>query len=202
MVKSIQKQANQQAEKGAEMINPFTLQKHIKKIQEGVLRPLYTMYPEQEQTKYDWLLVLTGRAIAKNQAFIEEVCRSSLVAAVFKIVKLLGGAEQLTEDDFRRFTSYVNDGGIPAMVKMLLAAKKEDTFITELQRLPLDIRQNAQLMLQKSSELHLDFITGFFKETYGPVNKVPAKLKENLQKSTEFIDRLAILAQQNLKKIT
>ena len=94
------------------------------------------MYAGQEDTDHAWLLVETGRAIAAHQGYIEELCRSRLVAVIFKIVKLKGGADQLTEEDFDRFTSYVNDGGIRVMIKMLLSPDKEKTFVAELLLLP------------------------------------------------------------------
>ncbi|OEU46290.1 MAG: hypothetical protein BA862_07330 [Desulfobulbaceae bacterium S3730MH12] len=183
------------------MVNPFTAGTKIRKIQQDVLRPLYTMYPGQEAAKFSWLLVETGRAISHHRPFMEEVCRSHLVAIIFKIIKLLGGADQLTEEDFTRFTSYVNDGGIKAMVKMLLSADKEKTFIDELAELPPDVRENAPPMLTKSKSLHSDFITGFFKEVYDSVEKTPQKLHDNFAKSDDFINRLAFLAAENQKKI-
>ena len=86
------------------MVNPFTVQAKVSRIQQDVLQPLYTMHPDQEKAEHSWLLVETGRAIGVHQNYIEEICCSRLVAAVFKIVKLLGGADQLTEEDFSRFT--------------------------------------------------------------------------------------------------
>jgi hypothetical protein len=180
------------------MINPFTAQAKISRIQQDVLYHLYTMYPNQENTDHAWLLVETGRAIVSHQSYIEEVCRSRLVMVIFKIVKFLGGADQLTEEDFHRFTAYVNDGGIKAMVKMLLAAEKEKTFIEELQHLPLKVQANAPQMLVKSKSLHKDFITGFFKEKYGSLKNTPHKLQSNFSKSDDFIEKLAILASENL----
>ena len=182
------------------MVNPFTAGTKIRKIQQDILRPLYTMYPGQEAAKFSWLLVETGRAISHHRPFMEEVCHSHLVAIIFKIIKLLGGADQLTEEDFTRFTSYVNDGGIKAMVKMLLSANKEKTFIDELAELPHHVRKNAPPMLTKSRSLHSDFITGFFKEMHGSVKKTPQKLRDNFAKSDDFINRLAILAAENQKK--
>lgn len=184
-----------------DMVNPFTAQAKVSLIQQDVLRPLYTMHPGQEKIEHAWLLVETGRAIAVHQNYIEEICRSRLVAAIFKIVKLLGGADQLTEEDFSRFTAYVNDGGIRAMVKMLLSADKERTFVDELRHLPLHVQQNAPLMLEKSSSLHSDFISGFFKEIYGSVQNSPPKLLDNFSKSEKFIKRLAYLAMENQKKM-
>ena len=183
------------------MINPFTAEPKIRKIQQEVLHPLYTLYDGQDVAQHSWLLVETGRAISSHQQFIEEVCRSSVVAVIFKIIKMLGGANQLTEEDFSRFTAYVNDGGIQAMIKMLLSANKEKTFVDELKRLPLPIQQNAPLMLTKSRSLHRDFVTGFFKETHDSVEKTPQKLRDNFAKSDEFINRLAHLAAENQKKI-
>jgi len=182
------------------MINPFTAAGKVKEIQQEVLKPLYTMYPEQESTEFSWLLVETGRAISRHQPFIEEVCRSQLVAIIFKIIKLLGGADQLNEEDFARFTNYANDGGIKAMVKMLLSTNKEKTFVDELKGLPVHVRENAPPMLTKSRSLHSDFITGFFEETHGSVEKTPQKLRTNFNKSDEFIGRLAALADENLKQ--
>jgi hypothetical protein len=184
------------------MINPFTAEPKIRKIQQEVLRPLYTLYDGQNEAQHNWLLVETGRAISSHQQFIEEVCRSRLVSAIFKIIKMLGGADQLTEDDFARFTAYVNDGGIQAMLKMLLSANKEKTFVDELKRLPLPIQRNAPLMLEKSKSLHRDFIAGFFKESHGSVKNTPQKLRDNFAKSDEFINRLAYLADENLKKMS
>lgn len=182
------------------MFNPFTASAKISRIQQDVLQPLYTMYSGQESADHAWLLVETGRAIAKHQRYIEEVCCSRLVAIIFKIVKLLGGADQLTEDDFERFTAYVTDGGIKAMIKMLLASDKEKTFIDELQHLPVHVQGNAPQMLAKSKSLHKDFITGFFKENYGSLKNSPHKLQENFSKSNDFIERLSLLAAENLKK--
>ncbi len=181
------------------MVNPFTAQAKINRIQLDVLRPLYTMYSAQEDTDHAWLLVETGRAIASHQSYMEEVCCSRLVMVIFKIVKLLGGADQLTEEDFDRFTAYVNDGGIKAMVKMLLSSDKEKTFINELNNLPVSVRANAPQMLAKSQSLHKDFITGFFKENYGSLKNTPQKLQSNFSKSDDFIEKLTILASENLR---
>ncbi len=140
------------------------------------------------------LLAETGRAIAGHRRYIEEVCASTLVAIIFKIVKFLGGAEQLTAEDFARFTSYVNDGGLQAMIKMLLAVDKEGTFVVELQGLPEHVRANAAPMLAKAKSLHTDFITGFFQETFGSVEATPAKLRDNFVRSRDFMNRLVQLA--------
>lgn len=176
------------------MVNPFTVQAKISAIQQDVLRPLYTLEPGSEEKSHAWLLVETGRAISRHQHYIEELCASRLVSAAFKIVKLLGGAEQLTEEDYRRFTSYVNDGGIRAMVKMLLSVNKEKTFVEELERLPADVRENASRMLKKSSDLHSDFITGYLRESFGSVGNSPPELLDNFNKSQIFINNLAELA--------
>ncbi|MBU1566303.1 MAG: hypothetical protein KJ630_11855 [Proteobacteria bacterium] len=182
------------------MINPFTAQAEISRIQQDVLRPLYTMYSGQEAAPHAWLLAETGRAIAGHRHYIEEVCGSRLVSIVFKIIKFLGGAEQLTAEDFARFTSYVNDGGIQAMITMLLAIDKENTFVEELQRLPDHVRTNAAPMLAKAKSLHTDFITGFFQETFGSVDDTPAKLRDNFVRSREFISRLVQLATTHQEK--
>ncbi len=182
------------------MVNPFTAQAKVSKIQQDVLQPLYTMYSGQETAQFDWLLVETGRAISQHQQYIEEVCSSRMVAVIFKIIKLLGGADQLTEEDFARFTEYVKDGGIKAMVKMLLSVNKEEMFVDELKGLPHHIQQNAPLMLEKSKSLHTDFITEFFKESHGSVKKTPPKLQENFSKADNFMHNLARLAAENLQK--
>ncbi len=181
------------------MINPFTAGNKVRIIQQDVLRPLYTMYSGQDMAEHTGLLAETGRAISDHQHFIEEVCRSRIVAVIFKIIKLLGGADQLTEEDFTRFTAYVNDGGIKAMVKMLLSAEKEKTFIEELQFLPLQVRENAPLMLTKSQNLHSDFIIGFFQEQYGSLEKTPNKLQDNFSLSNDFIKKLTELSSDNLQ---
>lgn len=181
------------------MINIFTVQAKINRIQQDVLRPLYTVYPGYEAAVHERLLAETGRSIQFHQGYIEELCRSRLVAMVFKIVKFLGGADQLSEEDFARFTSYVNDGGIRAMVKMLLAADKEQTFVGELRRLPDDVQQNAPPMLNKSVGLHEDFITGFFRDNYGSLDRTPTRLRDNYAETRRFICRLVVLAEENLK---
>jgi hypothetical protein len=176
------------------MINPFTISSKIKKIQHEVLSPLYSMHPEQENAGFDELLSDTGKAIANHQDFFEEVSSSSLVALIFKIIKLFGGADELTEDDFDRFTSYVNDGGLKAMVAMLLSEEKEESFVDELGRLESHVRENAAPMLAKSRDLHRDFINGYFEEAYGSLDKTPPKLQDNFSRSDEFIKTLAELA--------
>lgn len=178
------------------MINPFTIQSNIAKIQKDVLAPMYTMSPAFEDGDHAWLLAETGRAIAKHQNFIEEICSSRLVAVVFKIVKVLGGAVQLSEDDFERFTSYVNEGGIAAMLKMLLAADKERVFVDELKDLPPHVQKNAAKMLAKSNVLHSEFIEEFFKKNYGSIVQTPTRMRDNLTASTLFISRLTLLAEE------
>ena len=176
------------------MMNPFTVGSRIKEIQQDVLRPLYVMYPGQEDADYDRLLAETGRVIGSHQGFIEEMSRSSLLAFIFKIIKLFGGADQLSEEDFNRFTSYVNDGGLTAMVTMLLSEDREQTFVDELAKLDIAIRRNAAPMLAKSRDLHRDFITGFFQETYGSLQNTPQKLRDNFARSDAFIHNLSLLA--------
>lgn len=181
------------------MVNLFTLKSKIQKLQQEILHPLYTMHPKQETSQHDWLLTLTGRVIEKNKKFLEEIAASNLIAAAFKVVKLLGGAEGLTKSDFDRFTSYVNAGGLDGMVKMLLAADKQKVFLNELKNLPLDNKLSAPQMLQKSAELHHDFIKDFFKEQYGSLQQTPSKLITNFENSTGFITLLTTLAKNELK---
>lgn len=177
------------------MINPFTIQSKIAQIQKDVLAPLYTMSPAFVDGKHPWLLAETGRAITRHQKFIEEICASRLIAAVFKVVKILGGADQLSEEDFDRFTSYVNEGGIAAMQKMLLAADKERVFLDELTGLPSHVQKNAAKMLAKANTLHTDFIEDFFGQNHGSIAQTPVRLRENLAASTDFISRLTLLAE-------
>jgi len=95
--------------------------------------------------------------------------------------------------------SYVRDGGLKAMVKMLQAEEKEKTFLAELQSLPTGIQENAQPMLIKSSLLHNDYITEFFTQNYGSLEATPKKLIDNYRKSTSFIEKLASLAKQKIR---
>lgn len=180
-------------EKGEMMINPFTVAGKIEQIQKDVLEPLYGT-PEQEHVEFDSLLRSTGEVIAKYQDFFLEVSSSSLVAMIFKIIKLFGGADGLTEEDFSRFTSYVNDGGLQAMITMLKSDDKEQTFVEELGRLDAEVRTNAAPMLTKSRELHSDFIQGYLIDNYGSVADAPEEIQENFSKSDAFISRLAGLA--------
>lgn len=176
------------------MINPFTLQSKIQKLQNDVLQPLYTMHNQQEGGRHDWLMAETAKVIEKNRPFLEEVSRSNFIAALFTIVKMFGGADKLSHDDFNRFTRYVHDGGLKAMVKMLLSVEKEETFLDELASLPRHIRKNAPHMLTKSAELHDDFIDGYFRRHYGEPGAVPIKLQDNRLRSTAFIRSLAGIA--------
>jgi len=154
------------------------------------------MHDDQENADHSWLLYLTGQIIEENRPFLEELSHSNLVAIAFSIIKLLGGAQSLSNEDFDRFSSYVRDGGLKAMVKMLLSAEKEHTFISELRSLPKDIRQNAPAMLEKSAALHEEFMAAYFKQNYGSIKATPQKLLKNNHKSTAFIARLADLARK------
>lgn len=178
------------------MINPFTVAGKIEMIQQDVLQPLYTIQQGTSLSTFNDLLAETGQAIAKHQKFIEEISSSSLVALLFKIVKLFGGADSLTEEDFNRFTSYVNDGGLKAMITMLLAEDKETVFAEELRRLDKPVRDNAAPMLQKSRELHREFITDFFNKQFGSFQQTPQALQENFANSDTFISHLSRIATQ------
>lgn len=177
------------------MINPFTIGSRIQSLQHDVLAPLYTMHSTQAESEHDWLMAETGRIVEQNIPFLEEVAKSNLISTIFTLVKLFGGAERLSHEDFKRFTGYVNSGGLRAMVRMLLSEDKEATFLSELKELPPHIQNNAQLMLDKSAVLHDEFIEGYFHQQYGSSEAVPAKLNANRKKSTEFIRRLAVLAE-------
>lgn len=155
------------------MINPFTLQSQIHRLQHDVMEPLYTMHKGQLGAKHDWLLAVTGKVIEANRSFLEEMSRSSLISTIFAVVKLFGGADQLSMDDFHRFTSYVNEGGLEAMTKMLLAADKEKVFLSQLDSLPPHIQVNARHMLAKSAVLHNDFIEGYLIQQYGSLDAAP-----------------------------
>ncbi len=178
------------------MINPFTLQSKIHRLQHDVMEPLYTMHKEQLGAKHGWLLAMTGKVIETNRSFLEEMSRSSLISTIFAVVKLFGGADQLSMDDFHRFTSYVNDGGLKAMTKMLLSVDKEKVFLSELDSLPPHIQVNARHMLAQSAILHNDFIEGYLRQQYSSVDTTPAKLQDNCRSSTAFINNLAELARK------
>lgn len=176
------------------MINPFTLHSKIHRLQNDVMESLYTMHKKQQEAKHDWLLAMTGKVIEANRSFLEELSRSNLISMIFAIVKLFGGADQLSMDDFNRFTSYVNDGGLKAMTKMLLATDKEKVFLSELKSLPPHIQVNARNMLEKSALLHHDFIKGYLIQQYGSFDATPEKLQDNFIKSTAFIKSLSEVA--------
>lgn len=55
-------------------------------------------------------------------------------------------------------------------------------------------------MLNKSIDLHGDFIAGFFNETYGSIDNTPLRLRENYELTRKFICRLVVLAEENLKQ--
>lgn len=179
------------------MINVFTLHGKIQQIQKDVLCPMYTVYPDYEIRDHSELLKTTGWAIKAHKDYIEELCNSRLIAAIFAIVKYLGGADQLTSEDFDRFTGYVKEGGLNAMIAMLLDDDKMKIFVDEIKRLPLNIQQNAPAMLKKAEKLHRDFIFTFFRQNHYRVNLTPKKLYDNFLKSEEFIKVLIILAEQN-----
>ena len=179
------------------MLNPFTLQSKIRKLRKEVLGPLYTMHEDEEKSQHSWLLHLTGKKIEEHRLFIEELSQSRLLAVAFSIIKILGGADNLSNEDFDRFSSYVRNGGIKAMVKMLLSTDKEKAFIAELRSLPAGTRQNAPAMLAKSATLHEEYMIDYFKQSYGSLKATPPKLFENSQQSTAFIAKLTDLAQKH-----
>lgn len=176
------------------MVNPFTLHSKISKIQQEVLDPLYC---DQNELSHSWLLAETGRVISRNKKFIQELCSSRLISTIFKVIKVLGGADQLTVDDFDRFTGYVNDGGLDAMVTMLVAADQEKSFLLELRELPLHVQVNAPIMLRKARCLHEDFINSHFKRLFGDLKVTPTKLQDNFVLSDKFMERLVILSSNN-----
>ncbi len=180
------------------MVNPFTLHTKISKIQQEVLDPLYT---SQNSFKHEWLLAETGRVVEKHKNYIEELCRSRLISAIFKVVKLLGGADRLTVNDFDRFTGYVNKGGLQAMIKMLVSVDKERSFKEELKRLPKHVQANAPDMLQKSRLLHKDFINSYLKQSFGDIKSTPQNLQDNFTHTDLFIGKLVLLATNNKEKV-
>jgi len=175
------------------MINPLTLYSNIKNLQTQVLAPLYTIHSFQTDT-HDSLLFITGKTVKEYKSFIVDVCNSSLIRVVFKVIKALGGAEQLTTDDFNHFTNYVKDGGLDAMILMLESDNKEDVFVHELIGLPQSIQDNAFDMLTKARALHEDYISDYLLKEYGIVKDVPPILYQRMRETNEFIDKLVKLA--------
>jgi hypothetical protein len=176
------------------MINPLTLYSKIMRMQKEVMKPLYGNHPSYAHVNHDKLLLLTGKAIAPHVALIHEVCSSPFIAVYFKCIKLIGGAPQLTEDDFERFTNYVKDGGLEAMLRMLEAEHKFNTFSDELAVLPQRVRDNAELMLTKSKVLHTDFVIAYLrKNNDGPI---PEVCTNRVLQTNAFIDRLMQLSRR------
>lgn len=178
------------------MINPLTLYSKIKELQADVLEPLYTNHTSQDKG-HEELLRLTAKRIIPHKLFIEEIFRSTFVKVAFTIVKALGFADQLTNDDFARFTNYVNDGGIDGMLNMLKSADMELAFMEELGKLPSHIQLNAPIMLDKARSLHHDFITGYLHDIYGPTQDIPPVLLLRERETDAFIDTLSKLAHKN-----
>jgi len=173
------------------MINPLTLYYKIMRMQKEVMKPLYGT-PGYAHLDHNVLLLLTGKAIAPHAAFIHEVCNSSFIAVCFKCLKLIGGATQLTEEDFERFTNYVKDGGLEATLKMLEADDKFKAFSDELAILPKRVRDNAELMLTKFKVLHTDFVmTHLCKNNYGTMPEICTK---RVIQTNAFIARLMLLS--------
>ncbi len=183
------------------MINPFAVAGKITTIQQEVLAPLYGTSAQYEDTPFALRLAETGRVIDRHQQFFEEVSRSSLVAMIFKIIQMFGGADGLTEQDFSRFTSYVNDGGLQAMIAMLKSDNMEKTFVDELTKLASHVLENAPPMLEKSRELHQDFIQGYLSDEYGSFAQSPKRLQQNFLLADEFILRLAELSRKTVEEI-
>jgi hypothetical protein len=176
------------------MINPLTLYSKIMRMQKEVMKPLYGNHPSYAHVNHDKLLLLTGKAIAPHVALIHEVCSSPFIAVYFKCIKLIGGAPHLTEEDFERFTNYVKDGGLEAMLKMLEADDKFKAFSDELAVLPQRVRDNAELMITKSRVLHSEFVISYLhKNNAGPMPEVCA---ERLLQTNAFIDRLMQLSRR------
>lgn len=178
------------------MINPLTLYSKIQQLQLDVLGPLYIDHTNQMKT-HDELLRFTGKSIEPWKGFIEDVFNSTFVKLAFKVVKALGFADQLTKEDFQRFTNYVNDGGLDAMLNMLKCVDMEKAFMEELAMLPPEIQLNAPIMLEKARVLHQDYILGYLQKKYGPAKFIPSILLRRQRETDEFIEKLAKLAHKN-----
>lgn len=177
------------------MINPLTLYSNIMKIQAEVMKPLYGNHPGYDNIEHNVLLYLTGKKIAPHAAFIHELCNSTFIAVAFKFIKLIGGAPQLTEEDFERFTNYVKDGGIEAMLIMLDSEDKFKAFSEELERLPQRVRDNAEEMLRKSRSLHKEFVLEYLRKEYKN-KKMPEAPLHRLNETDLFIEKLVQLAER------
>ncbi len=175
------------------MINPITLYTKITRIQKEVLAPLYTTHSRMKED-HSILLEITGRSIMEHESYIEDVCNSKFIRLCFNIIKKLGGCKDLHIDDFDRFTNYVKDGGLTAMMVMLKSNDKEQAFVDELDKLPKRVRENAHAMLLKSRWLHEDFVTEFLTKEYGAFEVVPDILTEHLKLTNLFMDGLIELA--------
>lgn len=177
------------------MINPLTLYSKIMKIQKEVMLPLYGNHPGYVKVDHDILLKLVGKRIEPHVEFIHELCNSKFIAVAFKFIKLIGGAPQLTEEDFERFTNYVKDGGVEAMLVMLDADDKFKAFSAELERLPQRVRNNAELMLTKSKVLHEEFVEEYLRKEYKTVKNASVPLRR-LAETDLFIERLIQLSRE------
>lgn len=178
------------------MINPLTLYSKIKQLQLDVLGPLYVDHNKQHEKTHEELLYITGKRIAEDKDFIEDVCKSKFIRLAFKLIHMLGGADGLTVEDFDRFTNYVNDGGLDAMLNMLKSPDMDKAFVEELNVLPRHVRDNAYDMLKKARYLHEDYVSEYLKARYGTVNNIPSILLQRLNETNNFMDGLVVLAKK------
>lgn len=177
------------------MINVFTLPGKIKDIQLDVLGPLYIDHSHQDKD-HDELLRFTGKSIGMHKVFIEDVCKSKFIKIVFKIVKALGFADDLSHKDFDHFTSYVNDGGLDAMLNMLKCVDMDKAFVEELNMLPRHVQRNAPHMLERASNLHWNYVHTYLQDRHN--NVIPDILLKRLRLSDHFIKRLVKLAKHEV----
>lgn len=182
------------------MLNFFTLQNKVGTLQKDVLGPLYTVHNLQGKPHKD-LLYLTGEQIAKYRIFIEEVFNSTVVWLAFKVVKILGGAASLSEDDFNHFTGYIKAGGLDSMLAMLEADDMFKAFSVELLKLPPEVQADAPYMLKRAQKLHMEFIDAYFKREWGSVDDVCPELIKRQVETNQFIGKLIILAEDRWNQI-
>lgn len=182
------------------MLNFFTLQNKVSALQRDVLGPLYTVHNLQGKSHQD-LLYLTGEQVSKYKNFIEEVFDSTIVWLAFKVVKILGGAASLSEDDFKHFTGYIKAGGLDSMLAMLEADDMFETFSSELLKLPPEVQADAHHMLKRAQKLHTEFIDAYFKREWGSVDEVCPELIKRQVETNQFIGKLIILAEDRWNQI-
>lgn len=177
------------------MLNPFTLQPKLMKAQRELMEPLYTVNNNGKSHVEN--VRLTGERLNTHLELVEELCSSAFAPAGYKVLQLIGGASNMTKDDYAWFVKFVRAGYLTQVIEMLREPNMTKAFVLSFKNMQDGMSMDVPNMIQVACRLHQEFVADYLVKEYGSLRDVPEELMTNMKRTIAFLQHLRKAALQS-----